>query len=72
MSLLTDDEVVHYTGRRFAKAQSKFLTAHGIKHVVNLANKVRVTWEAINAGIAKTSTSPPRVRVNLAALHEDD
>lgn len=66
MGFLTDAEVCDYTGYTQAAAQSRFLRRSGIRHIVNAANKVRVTWEAINGGAGKGTKE--KARVDLTAF----
>lgn len=48
MGFLTDVELIEFTGYVQPAAQSRFLRQHGIRHVVNAINKVKVTWDAVN------------------------
>jgi hypothetical protein len=58
---LTDPELCDYTGLRQAAAQSRFLRRSGIRHIVNAANKVRLTWDAVNGGAGKVPKGKARI-----------
>ena len=63
---LTDAEVENFTGLVQPAAQARFLRKHGIRCVVNAANKVRVTWDSVNAGPKERHRT--RATLDLEAL----
>jgi hypothetical protein len=46
--LLTEDQLVYYTGYTQPAAQIRFLQKWGIRHVVNAAGRPRVTRDQVN------------------------
>jgi hypothetical protein len=68
---LTDEQVRDYTGRTQTAAQARVLQKWKIKHIVNGANRVRVTWEAINAGIKPGGQEPEKTTVDLSMFEEE-
>ncbi len=70
MSFLSDSELTELTGYVQPAAQSRFLRQHGIRHIVNAINKVKVTWDAVN-GEAAAKRQRPRATLDLEALQEE-
>jgi hypothetical protein len=55
--LLTEEQLVYYTGYTQPAAQIRFLQKWGIRHVVNAAGRPRVTRDQIN-GFERPRTGP--------------
>lgn len=67
MSFLTEGELEFYTGRTQMAAQVRVLQKWKIKHIVNAAGKVRVTWAQVN-GIVDVDHGKQKIEPDFGAL----